>query len=187
MKNQTTALLQADVLRSECLHALREIALPQAMICAGFVRNLIWDSAHGFTSSTPLADVDVAWFDAVNTAPNLDVEIEFELQKRLPTVQWQVRNQARMHLRNDVAAYTSAIDAVQRFPETATCLAVSLNLNDEIIWEVETGLADAWALHLRHHVHSGLALSVAQQRITQKNWLMRWPRLQIHAEPTLRP
>lgn len=180
MQIQTLALIHADPLRIECLYALREIALPQAMICAGFVRNLIWDTAHGFSAATPLADVDVAWFDASNTATELDLELEFQLQKRLPTVQWQVRNQARMHLRNDVAAYTSAIDAVRRFPETATCLAVSLNQSGEIVWEVETGLLDAWALRLRHNLHSGLPQHIATQRIHSKQWQAHWPRLQIN-------
>jgi uncharacterized protein len=186
MKNRPLALIHADPLRLECLHALREIALPQAIICAGFVRNLIWDTAHGFSAATRLADVDVAWFDAANMAAELDLELEFQLQKRLPTVQWQVRNQARMHVRNGVAAYTSAIDAVQRFPETATCLAVSLNRSGEIVWEVETGLLDAWALRLRHNLHSGLPRHITSQRIHDKQWQAQWPRLQIDSEVDLK-
>ena len=54
MKNQTLALLRADPLRRECLFALRELALPQGMICAGFVRNLIWDAVHQHPIATPL-------------------------------------------------------------------------------------------------------------------------------------
>ncbi len=96
MQQHTLALLRNDSLRIECLHALHELALPQAMICAGFIRNLIWDNAHGFAFSTPLSDVDVAWFDADNRAIELDLEIEFQLRKNLPSVIWQVRNQARM-------------------------------------------------------------------------------------------
>ena len=94
MQQQTLTLLHTDPLRIECLHALRELALPQAMICAGFIRNLIWDAAHGFAFSTPLSDVDVAWFDADNMAIELDLEIESQLTKYLPNVIWQVRNQA---------------------------------------------------------------------------------------------
>lgn len=182
MKNETLARLRADPLRCECLFALRELALPQGMICAGFVRNLIWDAVHEHAVATQLADVDVAWFDLQTCNAEVDLELEFQLHQRLPDVQWQVRNQARMHRRNGVAAYTSAIDAVQRFPETATCLAVSLNQDGEIIWEVETGLLDAWALRLQRNPHSALAVAMSAQRVREKNWQAQWPRLQIAAE-----
>ncbi len=183
MEKTTLALIQADAVRMDCLYAVQELALPQAMICAGFVRNLVWDAAHQLTTSTPLNDVDVAWYSSTLVDPQFDLELEFQLKQRLPNVQWQVRNQARMHHRNRVAAYASAKDAVERFPETATCLAVTLNVKNEIEWCVTAGLNDAWALRLRHNAHSGLALSVAQQRINEKNWLLRWPHLQ--ADPAL--
>ena len=162
MKKQTLALIQADALRMDCLQAVQALALPQAMICAGFVRNLVWDAAHQFSTSTPLNDVDVAWYSSAQIDPQLDLELEFKLKQQLPNVKWQVRNQARMHHRNGVAAYASAKDAVARFPETATCLGVAMNDKNEIEWRVTAGLADAWALRLRHNAHSGLALSVTQ-------------------------
>jgi hypothetical protein len=179
MKKQTLALIQADALRMDCLQAVQALALPQAMICAGFVRNLVWDAAHQFSTSTPLNDVDVAWYSSAQIDPQLDLELEFKLKQQLPNVKWQVRNQARMHHRNSVAAYASAKDAVARFPETATCLGVAMNDKNEIEWRVTAGLADAWALRLRHNAHSGLALSVTQRRIEEKNWLARWPHLRL--------
>ncbi|MBM5572686.1 MULTISPECIES: nucleotidyltransferase family protein [Deefgea] len=182
MKKQTLALIQADPLRIDCLQAVQELRLPQAMICAGFIRNLIWDAAHQFSTSTPLNDVDVAWYSSEQLDPKFDLELEFQLKQQLPNVQWQVRNQARMHHRNAVVTYLSAKDAVERFPETATCLGISMNHNNDVEWCVTAGLADAWALRLRHNAHSGLALSVTQQRINEKNWLAHWPRLKCLPE-----
>ena len=84
-----------------------------------------------------------------------------------------------MHHLNGVVAYMSAKDAVERFPETATCLGLALNDKNDIEWCVTAGLADAWALRLRHNANSGLALSVTQRRIGEKDWLVRWPHLRL--------
>ena len=124
----------------------------------------------------------MVWFDRQTCSAEADLELEFQLHQRLPNVRWQVRNQARMHLRNGVAAYTSARDAVQRFPETATCLAMSLNPHADLMWEVTSGLSDAWALRLRHNRHSGLPQQIMAHRIREKNWQAHWPRLQIEID-----
>ena len=94
MEKQTLTLIHADALRMDCLYAVQTLALPQAMVCAGFVRNSIWDAAHLFSTSTPLNDVDVAWYSSEQVDPQLDLELEleleleFQLKQQLPNVQW---------------------------------------------------------------------------------------------------
>ena len=92
MEKQTLTLIHADALRMDCLYAVQTLALPQAMVCAGFVRNLIWDAAHLFSTSTPLNDVDVAWYSSEQVDPQLDLvlelELKFQLKQQLPNVQW---------------------------------------------------------------------------------------------------
>ena len=88
MEKQTLTLIHADALRMDCLYAVQTLALPQAMVCAGFVRNLIWDAAHLFSTSTPLNDVDIAWYSSEQVDPQLDLELEFQLKQQLPNVQW---------------------------------------------------------------------------------------------------
>lgn len=40
-----------------------DLKLPDGLIAAGFVRNLVWDHLHG-KNATPLNDVDVIFYDA---------------------------------------------------------------------------------------------------------------------------
>ncbi len=41
-------LVKQDPIRIEALNCVSELGLPQCYIAAGFVRNLVWDSLHGF-------------------------------------------------------------------------------------------------------------------------------------------
>ena len=49
------------------------------------------------------------------------------LRSYLPTIPWSVKNQARMHIANNIPPYSSAVDAISKFPETATALGVKLD------------------------------------------------------------
>ncbi|MBM5574329.1 hypothetical protein GKO28_08485 [Deefgea sp. CFH1-16] len=75
--------LQADPFGMDCLAAAADLGMTSAMICAGLIRNLIWDVAHNYPKPTPIADVDVVWFDARNTDRMIDEELENQLRKKL--------------------------------------------------------------------------------------------------------
>ncbi|HSC80630.1 MAG TPA: nucleotidyltransferase family protein, partial [Chitinolyticbacter sp.] len=94
---------------------MRAQALPDGWIVAGFLRNLIWD--HRFGTRTGLNDVDVVYFDALDLGRARERQIEVLLAATVPQVCWQVRNQARMHLRHGHAPYRDCLDAVSRYPE----------------------------------------------------------------------
>ncbi|EAM1407083.1 nucleotidyltransferase family protein [Salmonella enterica] len=57
--------------------------------------------------------------------------------------------QARMHLRNGVAPNHCTEDAIQNWPETATVVAVMLNVNNQIDILAPYGLDDLFELRLR--------------------------------------
>ena len=56
-------------------------------------------------------------------APSRDRAIEAELRALAPGIDWSVKNQARMHLRNGDPPYSGATDAMRHWPETATAIA----------------------------------------------------------------
>ena len=62
-KNLLIDLIQSDHAMIETLAAVRDLALPDGWIAAGFVRNRIWDHLHGYAEPTPLNDIDVVYFD----------------------------------------------------------------------------------------------------------------------------
>ena len=51
--------LTNDPARMAALTIAAAQELPDWCLAAGFVRNLVWDKLHDFSSSTPLNDIDV--------------------------------------------------------------------------------------------------------------------------------
>lgn len=176
LRAKTLALIAWDAWRMNCLRHVAVLNLPQGAIAAGFVRNAIWDAVFGL--STPLADVDVVYFDPVCLTREYEAGYAAQLRLRLD-VPWQVRNQARMHVHNKVPAYTSAADAVARFPETATCLSVCWHPVQGLSMPNTEGLADAWRGVLRPNACVSNAAHLLRERVRMKPWLGHWPGLQV--------
>lgn len=176
--SQIASWLQADSERLRLLRVLAGLHLPDAWLAAGFVRNLVWDRLHGHAESTPLADLDVIYFDATDCRPERDREIEALLLERAPGWPWSVRNQAVMHLRNDDVPYGDSLDAMHFWVEVESALAARLTAEGEI--EVVSPFAQEglFALHLTPNPWR-LRPAAFRQRLVNKGWLEPWPRLRI--------
>jgi uncharacterized protein len=160
------------------LQMVQTLKLPQGCISAGFVRNFVWDTLHEYGERTALHDIDVIYFDRENTDTDQDAGIEHQLKALDPHVHWQVRNQARMHLRNGHAPYKSIEDAMKYWPETAT--AVGVRLGEEGILEISAphGLFDLYHLVLRQSPFCNIP-ELFYKRIDDKQWLVQWPKLKV--------
>ncbi len=55
-------------------------------------------------------DVDLIYFDSMNTHEETEKVIETQLRKVMPNVLWSIKNQARMHVVNGHDPYTSMPD-----------------------------------------------------------------------------
>lgn len=172
--------LIADADRLYLLRTLANRHLPDAWLAAGFVRNLVWDRLHGHAESTPLADLDVIYFDAADCRPERDREIEALLAAQAPGWPWSVKNQARMHLRNGDRPYRDCRDAMAHWPEVETALAARLSAEGKL--EVVSPFAQdgLLALHLTPNPWRPRP-EAFRQRVATKDWLRRWPRLQVLA------
>ncbi|MDK2765472.1 MAG: nucleotidyltransferase family protein, partial [Alteromonas macleodii] len=58
--------------------------------------------------------------------------IERELVRMVPQANWQVKNQARMHVAHEHAPYQNCHDAISYWIERETCVAVRLLANDDL-------------------------------------------------------
>lgn len=180
LAHQLRQLIAADAARLRLLQAVRSLALPDAWIGAGFVRNAVWDALHGRPATAPQSDIDVIWFDTTRCSPQQDDALEAQLEEACPGPQWSVRNQARMHLRNGDAPYASATDALRYWPETATAVAVRVTAEDHIEVAAPLGLQDLWQGLLRPagafatRKHAQFAA-----RVQERGWLQRWPQLRL--------
>ena len=170
----------SDPIRWPILGHLRDLALPDAWIGAGFVRNAVWDHLHDRPAAPPATDIDIIWFDPARTDPAVDASIERHLQATHPGIRWSVKNQARMHLRNADPPYPSATGAMRCWPETATAVAVRRTDNNHCEVAAPWGLDDLFGLILRPTPRfTAEKAPIFQARLRDKAWCATWPRLRI--------
>jgi len=172
------AIISGDRTRWRLLDVVRCMRMPDCWIGAGFVRNAVWDHLHGRAMSPLSGDVDVIWFDPTQADPLKDRQIEAALRAVDPSVEWSVKNQARMHVRNGDAPYASATDAMRYWSETATAVAVRRSDQDRCEIAAPLGLDDLFDLILRPAPRFvGDKRQIFNNRIRVKGWLETWPLL----------
>ncbi|TKD69400.1 nucleotidyltransferase family protein [Pseudalkalibacillus hwajinpoensis] len=182
-KEDVIMLIQNDDRMMEVIKAASKLNLPDWWICAGFVRSKIWDTLHGFENRTETPDVDVIYFDNKDTKEKMEKELEAELRRILPDIPWSVKNEARMHVINDIPPYTSAEDAISKFPETATALGVKVDKNNELILTAPCGLDDVLNLKLKptpYFKDTKERAAIYEERIIKKNWESIWHKIKVH-------
>lgn len=175
-------IIDADPRRRAALKAVQDLRLPDCWIGAGFVRAAVWDSLLGRPAACA-GDVDVIWFDTRRACPLRDAALQARLSRSMPQLDWSVKNQSRMHERNGDDPYTSSFDAVKRWPETATAVAVRLQDNGEIEVLAPFGLHDLFEGIIRPTPRfEDEKRHVFDQRYVDKGWLQKWPFLRVIAQ-----
>ena len=181
-KEDIEALINEDKWMMDLLKVAQQLDLPDWWICAGFVRSKIWDTLHGYKERTPLADIDVIYFDPDNIEESEEKKWEDQLQSLMPNIPWSVKNQARMHKINNLPPYLSSVDGIANFPETVTAIGVKLDGQNKIELVAPHGLTDLLQMTVnpvpRFAINEDL-LAVYEQRILRKNWQSIWPNIRI--------
>jgi uncharacterized protein len=124
------------------------LQLPDWYVAAGFLRNAIWDILHEKHSRTPLNDVDVVYYDPADLRPCTEHELEVALQNDRPGINWQIRNQARMHIPNGHPPYRDAEHAMAHWPEIPTCVDVRIEGGDSLKVAAPYGIEENWSLRV---------------------------------------
>lgn len=170
-------LIKQDSVRVDALKCVSQLDLPQCYIAAGFVRNLVWDFLHNFKFSTPLNDVDVIYFAPTERIPNAYFEYEAQLKEYMPQLNWQVRNQAKMHVRHGDEPYESCLDAMSYWPEKETAVAIrQIELNQyECI--AAFGVESLFNYCITYNP-KGLR-ETFEHRVNSKGWRIIWPSLTV--------
>jgi uncharacterized protein len=178
MLNKTIQLVRSDPWMLQCLRTVETMRLPDWYLASGFLRNAIWDFLHAKPSRTPLNDLDVVYFDPSDPTGAAEPQIEADLQTRMPAVNWQVKNQARMHLKSGHAPYRDGAHAVSHWPETPTCVAIRIEAHDLKI-AAPYGLEVNWSLRVTPNPLVPYPAALYNERIRSKRWLEHWPKLQV--------
>ncbi|MCM3575327.1 nucleotidyltransferase family protein [Mesobacillus subterraneus] len=181
-KEDVIKLIQTDEGMMEIIHAASSLDLPDWWICAGFVRSKIWDTLHGFKESTLTPDIDVIYFEPANIDEDFEKTLEAELKTLMPDVPWSVKNQARMHVVNQIPPYTSSEDAISKFPETATALGVKLDKEKRLILTAPCGLEDVLHMEIKptpFFTETRERAAIYEERLIKKNWTAKWPMVKV--------
>jgi uncharacterized protein len=176
-------LVRAAPLLMRALRAARDVDAPDWLLAAGSIRNAVWDALHDRPPQPP-RDLDVLFFDPDDPTPARDTAVEQALRDREPQLPWEARNQASVHawypqrFGIEVQPFTASADAVATFPEIASCVGVRLLADDELLVVAPYGLDDLFAGICRHNA-ARAPLEVHEQRVAEKGWRERWPRVRF--------
>jgi uncharacterized protein len=183
-RQELTRLILTTPWFMSVLETVRACNPPDWLVGAGIIRNLVWDHLHQYQTPTPLADIDVIFFDPLDLRPERDHIVQRQLAQRLPRVTWEATNQAAVHLWYEevfgfsVPTLHSSEEAVGTWPETATSVAVRLLSTDQIHIVAPFGLSELFNMVLRRNP-SRVTREQFVQRLHSKQILRKWPRVQV--------
>ncbi|TQR21012.1 nucleotidyltransferase family protein [Psychrobacillus vulpis] len=175
-------IIQQDDWMMSVLRAAKTLNLPDWWICAGFLRSKIWDTLHGFEERTVLSDIDIIYFDPTNTDENFEKKLEAKLREIIPNIPWSVKNQARMHIVNNLQPHSSAVVGIANFPETVTALGAKLDEENNVILTAPHGIHDVLNLVVKPtppFLTTVKLRAIYENRVQQKNWSSIWTKVKI--------
>ena len=181
-ENDIIRLIENDEWMMNVLQMAKSLELPDWWVCAGFVRSKIWDTLHDYEAKTAMPDVDVIYYDSLHQDEIYEQSLETKLMNIDATIPWSVKNQARMHVVNNMPPYSSSVNAISKFPETATALGVTLDELNNVILTAPCGIEDVLSLQVKptaHFLKSKERLHMYKNRVIKKNWQSKWPSITI--------
>ncbi|MCT9976725.1 nucleotidyltransferase family protein [Acinetobacter sp. I-MWF] len=165
------------------LQYLRDIHT-HAYLSAGVIRNLVWSILHHQSYGFDQIEIDVIFYDLNDQQGLKEQHLTELLKQKFPNNEWDVVNQAYVHLwyKTDdgcsISQYQSLFDALSVWVETATAIAVRLLENDDIEIIAPFGLNDLFELKLRWNKRL-VSYPVFLARIQAKQFLTRWEKLLV--------
>ena len=171
-------IIAQDPVGMEQLRGVRALGLPDWCIAAGFVRNRVWDHLHRIAPPRPTNDIDVLYYDPADLSKDPEQAFERRLDAWL-AAPWQVRNQARMHLRKGLPQHKSTADSMTYWLETVTAVGVRLETDDTLSVVAPLGTEDLIGLRCRPTAFGRTLLGEYEGRIAQKRWRELWPKVRF--------
>ena len=121
------------------------------------------------------------FFDAADVSREREGAAEAALGELLPGLPWEVRNQARMHLKTGRPPYRDTEDGLRNFAETPTAVGVrSRDGHIEVI--APHGLDDLFAMVARPVFADAKMMGFYRDRMASKQWPARWPQVRVTGE-----
>lgn len=177
-KKDIVQVIKKDAWMMDILETVESLNLPDWWIGAGFVRSKVWDFLHGYTKRTPVPDIDIIYFNQ-KAIPVEDEKKHWKfLKEKYPEIKWSVTNIANRHIKTKRKPYLNSTEALSEWVETATSVGIKLK-NGMIIISAPWGIEDLVNLVLKPTPKYKKDLKTFYQRVEDKEWLRKWPKLKI--------
>jgi len=149
-------IIRSSPLLMEVLAGLRDDGLPDHLLVAGVIYNLVWNRLTGRADLTGINDIDVFYWDD----SDLSYEAEDAVIRRLAArfrhlpLPVQVRNQARVHLwfpqkfGVPFAPLTSSAEMLGRYASKTHAVAARLERDDRLTIVAPFGLDDIFSFRI---------------------------------------
>jgi len=171
-------LIERDEWMMTVIRTAADLNLPDWIIGAGFVRNKVWDHLHGYMKEkVDTNDIDLVYFDSRGNDEKADKILSRDLKVRTG-MDWEIVNEAYAHKWSNVLAYTSTEDAIAQWPETATAVGVTMK-DGKLKLIAPYGIDDLINMIIRPSPKFEGGVERVRERIKQKRWLEKWPKLTI--------
>ena len=178
--------IAADPRAMAQLSAVRDLGLSDWCIAAGFVRNRVWDVLHGHAPRREPNDVDVLFFDPLDTGRAREAALQARLARAMPDAAWEVRNQARMHVAKALPPHRGIAHAMTFWLETPTAVGVRLGADGALSLVAPFGVSDLAGLVCRPTPWGASRRDQYDARVAAKRWRETWPLLRFE-EPRAQP
>lgn len=149
-------IIRSEPLLMEVLAGLRDEALPEGMLVAGAIYNLVWNRLTGRDSLNGVRDIDVFYFDDGDLSWDAEDAVIKRLAQRFAHLPLPVepRNQARVHLwfpekfDQPFAPLASAAEMLGRYASKTHAVAVRLEADDSLTILAPFGLDDIFSFRI---------------------------------------
>lgn len=167
----------------EVLELIRSRQLPDCWVAGGFIRDLVWDASFETLDTGPVGDIDVLYFCPASLDSARDRQLSYEFSAATGR-SVEVKNQARMHVKNSDDPYSSTYHALSRWTESCTSVGVRLE-GSKLTIIAPHGTDDLIKGYVRPTSQEPWVLRLVARRIVEKGWLRRWRGLSV--DDSLRP
>ncbi len=172
-------LIQGDKKMMDIIDLASSLNLRDWIIGAGFVRNKVWDHLHGIKKEgVETHDIDLVYFDPNGNNESEDDKLSERLKEKTG-INWELVNESYAHVWKDLPPYSSTEDAIAHWPETATSIGITLDNEKKLKLIAPYGIDDLVNLRVRMSPQFPEGIEMVMERIKNKKWLEKWPKLII--------
>lgn len=187
--DELLAILNSSAWFTHVIEVARTVNPPSWWVNAGVIRDVVWGRRFGSGfDPAHVKDIDLGFFDTADLTPERDASVEAALNAVDPSLVWDAKNQAAVHVWYprrfgvSVAPFKSAAAAIATFPEYCVCVGIRWSSEDAVDVSAPYGLDDLLDGVWRRNP-TRVTVSEYRSRLATKRPSDRWPGVRVSEEP----